>query len=446
MRKKLLLVFLGLVLFCLGSILLYNLPPVHERLAWRVDNAAAEVRRWLNPPEELVFVPQQSGEGAVATMVQATLGVLLPASATPGMLPTATQAAVTPPATATPAPSATPTPQPTPIPAQVLLNGIIHEYQQFNNCGPANLAMALSFWDWQGDQRDTRKFLRPNLDVDDKNVMPAEMVAYVQGFTNLRALARFNGDLELVKRLIAAGFPALIEEGHDPQDDDWWMGHYLVLNGYDDAAQRFTGQDSLLSPDLSLPYAEFATHWRDFNYVYIVIYPPEREAEVFRLLGPQVDETYNYQSVVERAQAESQQLEGRERFFALFNLGAGLVGLKNYPLAAEAYDQAFALYARLPEDAQDVNSRPYRLMWYRVEAYEAYYYTGRYQDVINLANTTLAWVSKPVLEETYYWRGMAYEALGSQNQAISDYKKAATLNPNFAPPREALQRLGVPLP
>ena len=78
--------------------------------------------------------------------------------------------------------------------------------------------------------------------------------------------------------------------------------------------------------------------------------------------------------------------------------------------------------------------------------YPAYYYTQRYQDVLNLANTTLSWVSQPVLEETYFWRGMAQEALGNLDRAISDYKRSATLNSNYALPREALQRLGVPFP
>jgi len=32
------------------------------------------------------------------------------------------------------------------------LNGIIHHFQTWNNCGPANLAMALSFWGWEGNQ------------------------------------------------------------------------------------------------------------------------------------------------------------------------------------------------------------------------------------------------------------------------------------------------------
>jgi tetratricopeptide (TPR) repeat protein len=85
-------------------------------------------------------------------------------------------------------------------------------------------------------------------------------------------------------------------------------------------------------------------------------------------------------------------------------------------------------------------------MWYQVGPYQAYYYTGRYQDVIDLANTTFSWVSQPVLEESYYWRGMAYAAMGDLNRAIYDFKKATLINPNYTPPRQELERLGVTLP
>jgi hypothetical protein len=65
---------------------------------------------------------------------------------------------------------------------------------------------------------------------------------------------------------------------------------------------------------------------------------------------------------------------------------------------------------------------------------------------VTLANTTFAWAGKPVLEESYYWRGLASLALGNQGQAIRDLTKAATLNPNYALPRQELQQLGAPLP
>ncbi len=109
---------------------------------------------------------------------------------------------------------------------------------------------------------------------------------------NLAALTRIGGDLDLLRSLLAAGYPVLIEAGHDPPDDSW-MGHYLVVNGYDDGLRMFTVQDSLTNPDVPMTYDELAQHWwRDFNYVYLVIYPKERQAELERLLGPRLDETY----------------------------------------------------------------------------------------------------------------------------------------------------------
>lgn len=453
MFKRSLILGAGLVFLCISSLLLYNIPPIHERLSWRVANLEVQIRRFLRPPEGLIFVPEGlSGTGVVETIVRATLQALLPSatlkpetSPTTGLTIEATDIPAkiyTPKATDTPVPSTTPTPQPTAIPDQALLSGVIHEYQQFNNCGPANLAMALSYWGWQGNQNDTRAFLRPNRDVDDKNVNPSEMVSFVENFTSLKALTRVGGDLDLLRRFIAAGFPVLIEKGHDPRDD-WWMGHYMVVNGYDDQRQRFTAQDSLSIPDLPLPYAEMLVEWRHFNYVYLLIYPPEREGEVFSILGDQLDVQVNYRRAAEVANQEIEILQGRAQFFAYYNLGSSLVSLEMYELAALAYDQAFSIYARLPEEPEDPESRPFRIMWYQYGPYPAYYYTRRYQDVINLANTTLSWVSQPVLEETYFWRGMAYEAQGNLERAISDYKKAAALNPNYMQAREALQRLGV---
>jgi len=450
MRKRSPLIFpVGLCVLCLVALLIYQFPAVHERLAWRLANWQVQVQRILNPPEALVFVPGGTAQpGLVETIAKATLEVLMPpitASPPATSLVTqegrATQNGPDPTAAVRPQPTFTPSPTSTPLPGKTLLNGIVHEYQQFNNCGPTNLAMALSFWGWQGDQRDTRRYLRPNLKVDDKNVNPSEMVAFVEQFTQLAALTRLGGDLDLLRSLLAAGYPVLIEAGHDPPDDSW-MGHYLVVSGYDDDLSMFTVQDSLTNPDTPMTYAELTQHWwRDFNYVYLVIYPKERQAELERLLGPRLDETYSYQLAAQKAMNEITTLQGRDLFFAWFNLGSSRVGLADFTEAAQAYDKAFEIYQTLPEDM-----RPYRLMWYQVGPYQAYYNTGRYQDVINLANTTFTWASKPVLEESYYWRGMAYQAVGKTNLAIADLKKAAALNPNFALPHLELQRLGVTFP
>jgi hypothetical protein len=433
-RKPIFIVMAGILLFVLVGVV-YSLPPVHNRLAWRIEGVKTKIIYALNPPDQVVFIPQDP----VILTPQVETPVSEPsATATPTGTATATVPGptLTPTPTFTPEPSPTPTFTHTPLPDRVVLSGIKHEYQSFNNCGPANLSMALSYWGWLGDQRDTRNILRPL--VDDYNVMPEEMVAYVESYTDFGALMRVGGDLVLMKRFVAAGFPLIIEKGLHPKND-WWMGHYLVVSGYDDTRRMFITQDSLVMADYPLSYDYFEGQWwRDFNYVFIVIFPFEREAEVLDLLGPFADQTESYRIALQRAMEESEYLTGRDLFFAWYNIGTNFVGLEEYAAAAEAYDKAFSLYAALPD-----KERPWRMLWYQIGPYPAYYHTGRYQDVINLANTTLSMLTKHGLEESYYWRGLAHEALGNSDGALSDLKRAVQLNPNFSPPREKLLSLGV---
>jgi tetratricopeptide (TPR) repeat protein len=232
----------------------------------------------------------------------------------------------------------------------------------------------------------------------------------------------------------------IIEKGHHPQGD-WWMGHYMVINGYNEERSRFTAQDSLIEKDALLPYDEVLPWWRNFNYMYIIVYPAEREAEVLALLGAHVDTQYNVQQAAQRARDEANALDGRDQYFALFNLGSSLVALGDYAAAAQAYDQAFAINADLPD-----KQRLHRMLWYQAGPYAAYYYTARYQDLLDLGNATLSWLGKTDLEETLYWMGLAREATGDMDRAIQNYTRAAELNPHYEPPRQALERLGVDAP
>jgi len=420
---------------CLLGVLAYNLPPLHERLAWRVDNLRAQVYYAIHPPEKVVFVPQEARE-EVENLVSVTLNAPIPA-ATFTAAPAYTSTPTMPGPTFTPTGTPTPTLTPTPIPEKVILPGIVHEYQKMNNCGPATLSMLLSYWGWQGDQRDTRAYLRPNYaEVDDKNVMPRELAQFIESQTALKALVRVGGDIETLKRFLAAGFPVMIEKGFQPPKEAW-MGHYAVLNGYDDARGRFISQDSYIMADFPVPYDQLTSRWwRDFNYLYLVAYPPERESEALALLGPHADPTYNYQHAARLALEETSILTGRDLFFAWFNRGTNLLALGQHSAAAEAYDQAFAVYASLPEE-----ERPWRTLWYQTGPYEAYYAAGRYQDVINLANTTLSFLSKPVLEETYFWRGLAKEALGDLAGARKDWQRSVSINPTSTEAADHLRRL-----
>jgi tetratricopeptide (TPR) repeat protein len=405
-------------------ILAYNLPFVQDRVGWRVSELRARIKYALSPPEEAVFTPDPT----LQAMVQTTLSALTP---------TATLTS-TPGPTQTPTVTPTPTIEPTPLPASVQLKGVRHEYQKWNNCGPANLSMALSYWGWQGDQRDTAAYLKPN--ARDKNVMPYEMAGYVEDETDLDVIVRVGGDLDLLRRFIAAGFPVLVEKGFEGEGFDGWMGHYEVLTGYDDARQRFTAQDSYIMADLPVDYADLLAHWRAFNYVYLIIYPPDREAEVMYLLGPHADEDYDNQAAAQKASDEIYATSGRDQFFAWFNRGTNLVRLRDYAGASQAYDEAYAIDAQIA--ASDPHHRPWRMLWYQTGPYYAYFFTNRYGDVINLATQTLVNASEPTLEESWYWRARARAAIGDSAGAIEDLQTSLVYHPDFAPSLELLQALG----
>jgi hypothetical protein len=411
---------------------MYYLPPVHSRLAWRLDNLRTRVVYFFNPPDEAVFQPetQIDIESAVAT-TRAQFELTL-----------------TPEATLTPEPGPTPTPTvtATPLPTTVILEGIKYEDQhnRWNYCGPANFSMALTYWGWDGNRDVVGKAIKPS--DDDKNVMPYELQDFViDEVPGMRSVMRYGGDIDTLKRLISAGFPVVAEKGYYERDYTGkmgWMGHYQFVTGYDDTKDVVVAQDTYLDgPDFEIPYEEFTEGWRSFNYVFVVVYPAERENEMMTLLGPLANADDAARLSLERAQTEGQSLSGIDQFFAWFNVGSSHVALRQYGDATYAYDYAFQLYSDL---ADDNSIRPYRIMWYQTGPYFAYYYSNRYSDVITLATTTLEdTISEPVLEESLIWRGRAHYMAGDTDAAIKDYRAALKVHPGWLPAVQALQDLGV---
>jgi hypothetical protein len=421
------------------AVLVYNIPPVHARLAWRVDDLRTRIQYAINPPDQVVFVPEEQ----VAQIVEATLQAALAPSATvePTSEPTATQ----PGPTETPLPSATPTATATPLPESVRLEGVIYEDQhnRWNYCAPANMSMALTFWGWEGNRDVIGNYVKTN--DDDKNVMPYELQDFVESeVEGLGAVLRSGGDIELIKRLVAAGFPVVAEKGYYTRDYTGkmgWLGHYQFVTGFDDAKGVLIVQDTYVpeGENHEFLYEEFIEGWRSFNYVFIVVYPLDRQQEVLALLGDWVHPEWAYRHALQVASEEVHTLSGNDQYFAAFNIGTAHVNLYEYVDAAFAYDYAFELYRNLPPDD---GRRPYRMLWYQTGPYFAYYYSQRYQDVINLANATFETISKPVLEESLYWRGKARYALGDTQGAIDDYRASLVLHPGFAPSLSELQDLG----
>jgi len=306
-----------------------------------------------------------------------------------------------------------------PLQSAAQLNGVIHEAQRFNNCGPTTLRMYLSFFGYRQDtQVQIANVLKPN--KDDRNVSPDELVNYARqkGF---RADARVNGDLEKIKMFVSNGLPIMIEEGYDPpRAHQGWMGHYLLITGYD--AAGIIAQDSYNGPNQRVTWQALDEHWRHFNRAYIVVYTEAYAEVVDALLGADRDDATMFAFAAQRAQDEWN--ANPADAFAAFNLGSSLVGLGEYEAAAQAFDEARRL------------KLPWRMLWYQFGPYEAYLQSGRYDETLALATATL----KPTgdLEESYYYQGRALEKMGRLLEARAAYARALDYNANYTAARRAL--------
>jgi hypothetical protein len=398
----------------------------------------------INPPDEAVFQPSEQTQLDIAvTAMMQTLQATM--TAQPEMAAVATM-------TPQSGPTRKPTVTTTPLPASILLTGVKYENQhgRLNYCGPANFSMALTYWGWSGNRDVVGKSVKPS--EKDKNVMPYELQDFIaDNVPGMTSVVRYGGDIDMLKRMISAGFPVVVEKGIyelDVNGKYGWMGHYAFVTGYDDTTNEIIYQDTYQpepqtnpGPNRHIKESTFIEGWRAFNYVFVVVYPSEKENQVMSLLGPLADEVQAARLALSTAQAEAQTLSDIDRFFAWFNVGTSHVTLLEYADAAIAYDYAFSLYANLNvEDAV----RPYRMMWYQTGPYKAYYYTNRFSDVINLADTTLnETISEPVLEESLYWRGRAYYMAGKTDLAVKDYRDALKVHPKWIPATQALQDLGL---
>ena len=314
------------------------------------------------------------------------------------------------------------------LPPSARISGVVHQQQTWNNCGPATITMALSYYGWQQDQAFARTRLKPNR--EDKNVSPHELANFVEEESFVKALVRMGGTLELLKRLVANGFPVVIETGEMFEAYDW-IGHYRVLIAYDDSFQTFFFFDSFLgvgagAQGIAKSYDEVDSGWQAFNRTFIVVYEPQRADLLRALLGEHWDESEAAQLAFETALQEARREP--QNPFAWFNMGTSLVALGRRQEAAAAFDQA-----------NRTGKLPWRMYWYQFGAFEAYFHVGRYDDVLSLARINQN--NSRELEETYYWQGRVQEAQGKTQQAAASYRRALAYNPAYDDARAALENL-----
>jgi tetratricopeptide (TPR) repeat protein len=322
------------------------------------------------------------------------------------------------------------------LPSAVRLEGLAMVWQDVNRCSSAAFTIQLSYWiEEPVSYYEVIGRLNPN--PRDLSVRVEEMVEVAQERYGLMGVVRRGGTIELMKALLAAGFPILVEnsyyEGGQPARD--WMSHNRVLMGYDDAQQAFYAFDSLLGngPDRrgrAFAYDDFDRRWLAFNRDYLVLFPPERAATVQLILGDMWDEEANARFVIEQAQADLATVTGRiERAFALLNLAYGYFSTGQLEAAVAAVDEALTL-----------NALPWRYFWYEFTALEIYLAAGRYEDVQRIVSSTIAGLPG-IVEELYYYAGAAAEALGDTRRALNNYRAAVQGNLYYAAASDALRAL-----
>jgi hypothetical protein len=405
-RKVLLLLLIISTALAVLGLFIYKIPRVNRIVNYRLDIVKTYVRKLINPVSNLPTPAVKNGAEIPDP------AVMIESSPTP-----------TPEPTITPMYTPTATLVPTPIPNQMQLAppkyDEIRDKQDWNNCGPATLALYLRFFGWEGDQFDISSVIKPT--GDDRNVNIEELVYYVRTQTGwLNAEFRVGGDLDTLKRLIAAGIPVMIEETFttDRQywvGDDQWSGHYLLITGYDDAVHEFIVHDSEVGPNQKMAYSVLDEKWQSFNRVYIMVYLPETEEDIKRALGEDWDVDTNRQKALDSAEAAAQ--SDPENAFAWFNMGSNLTYFEKYNEAAAAYDAARTL------------GLPQRMLRYQFGPFIAYFHSLQTDEVMAL--TKYALEITRTSEEAMLWRGWAEYRRGKSEIALNYFRDALRIRPDY---------------
>jgi tetratricopeptide (TPR) repeat protein len=278
--------------------------------------------------------------------------------------------------------------------------------------------MAMHMYGWKGDQGQIANQIKPVL--QDRNVNPEEMAYYVRNFAGwLDIQYRVAGNLDTLKKLLAARYPVIVESvtGLDPNDalgpnDDLWAAHYLLLTGYDDGTQSFTVQDSYHGADMTISYEQLEDEWEPFNNLYMVIYFPERDGEIQALLGTDWDPDANRQRALDESLAAVQ--TDPDNAYNWFNLGSNLVYFERYEEAARAYDKSREI------------GLPLRMFRYQFGPFWAYFHSNRIEDLLVL--TDYARGVTDMSEEAWLWYGWGLYRQNDFEGARDAWNKALSIN------------------
>jgi tetratricopeptide (TPR) repeat protein len=311
------------------------------------------------------------------------------------------------------------------LPGSKTLVNDYHIFQTFNNCGPASLSMALSYYGINVDQKTLGQSLRPYQnprgDNDDKSVTLPELGKKAKEY-GLVPLHRPNGTLMLIRRFIAAEIPVITRTWLKENED---IGHYRVIKGYDINAETIVQDDSLQGKNIIFSMEEFDIIWKKFNYEYLVLVPMDKMELAKEILGEDYDERTAWQNAVKLS--ESVLKEDPDDVYARFNLAVAYYNLGEYQKTVNEYEKV-------------ATKLSFRTLWYQIEPILAYYELGQYDKVFQITDSVLTNHNR-AFSELYLIRGDIYYKQGNMEKAKEEYEKAVYYNKSLEVAQEALNKV-----
>ena len=308
------------------------------------------------------------------------------------------------------------------VPVRKLLPNTYIVSQTFNNCAPAALSMALSYYGIYKSQETLADDVRPNHNRtgknDDKSTPPPVLATEAEKF-GLVAYFRPNGTIDLLKQLIANDIPVVVRTLLHADED---FAHYRVVKGYDDSTQQVIQDDSYQGKNVHYSYDDFLALWQPFNYAYLILVPPEKQKVVEAILGADTDSAKTWHDAVATARRELAARPGEAD--SQFNLSVALYYTGDYKGSTEAFEKM--------EDNLSLHT-----LWYQTEPIRAYFELGNYGRVFSLTDRIFK-DGNPASTELHLLRGHSYLQEGNRKGAKTEFEQAVLYNKNSAEARTAL--------
>jgi tetratricopeptide (TPR) repeat protein len=308
-------------------------------------------------------------------------------------------------------------------PESKILKNDYHIYQSFNNCGPAAMSMALSYFGINESQNTLGQALRPYQvpggDNDDKSVTLQEIADKAKDY-NLLSYRRPAGNIETIKLFITYDIPVITRTWLKKDDD---IGHFRIIKGYNDNTKQLIQDDSLQGKNLRYSYDDFNQIWKKFNYEYLVLVPNDKKEIAEKILGEDVDFKTAWTKAVKLS--EEQLKADPNDVYARFNLSVALFNTEDFAGSAKQFERVEYLIS-------------FRTLWYQIEPIQAYYQLGNYDRVFNLTERVLSNHNR-AFSELYLLRGQSFLEQGNTQAAKIEFEKAVLYNSSLTAAREALE-------